>query len=228
MKRFIALFAALLLLTTALSCAETTNDLHLYLDIPFSTFPVEELAQLLFEQKQAVLIQNSSTAEAKGLQDFGSTFHFTAYYRSDDRVNRITLRPEDADFADEDQFNTLVEQDIQQFVELDQQLTALYGEPDIRFFWAGKDRYPMTMSEAFMPANNKWSFEELMHVFENDRVFRARSVWNNVILELWPDGIRKHPRGYLTKLTLSYENQIVDGPVKTLFPYPESPDNSQR
>jgi len=222
MRKLLTILLCLFLLFPCSISHATEREPYLYLDIPFAELSFEELADLLLTKKQVILEQPYSTADASGLADFGHTFQFSAFYDSAGVIERIVLTPEGEAFAAGEAFSQLVNQQILQFVDLDQQLTDLYGEPDIRFFWAGEGKYQMTLHEAFMPANNEWSAEQLMKVFDNDRILRARSVWNNVILEFWPNGIKETPRGYLTKLTFTYENQTIDGPVQTLFPYPNS------
>ena len=222
MRRLLMLLLSLLLLIPCSTSLAAQREPYLYLDIPFSAISFEELADHLLAKKQVVLEQPYSTADASGLKEFGQTFLFSAYYDPNGAINRIVLKPEGEAFASGKAFAELVKQQANQFVDLDAQLSALYGEPDIRYFWAGKDKHRMTLYEAYMPDENDWTVEQLISVFENDRVLRARSVWNNVILEFWPDGAKRTPRGYLTKLTLSYENRTIDGPIEILFRYPEA------
>ena len=100
---------------------------------------------------------------------------------------------------------------------MEKKLIQLYGEPDYRYFYtstAGK-------WTRWMFSDEQWDLNRLRMVFDRERYIRATSIWGNVTLEVWANGVDQRTRGYLTKLKLEYNHQTVwqqSTPQVALYP----------
>lgn len=71
----------------------------------------------------------------------------------------------------------------------------------------------------FMFADSDWNAKRLMEVYESHKYLVAYSVWNNVTLRVWPNGLDKRARGYLSKLSLQFtdKSEWKETPVITEY-----------
>lgn len=190
-ERFLRrIIAALLFLCMPVVCAsaETVAAPFLYCDIPF-----ENVAQSQIAENGTVIDFYGYSMEL--LVDF---------IPNRSAISRILLSDAAEPFADEAGFRQMTFQDVEMFIDLDEELTKLYGEPDYRFFICG-EKGRLQRNERFMFEDGQWSAEGLMNVFhQEERTFRAWTVWNNVQLELWVRGFRRTESGFSNLLTVSY------------------------
>ncbi|MBE5779504.1 MAG: hypothetical protein E7331_09280 [Clostridiales bacterium] len=189
----------LILLPVSVALAQNHNEPFLYLDIPFENISEDQTAELLLKQ-QGILLEESMVTDYYGYP----MELFVNFAPGRNAIDRILLVDAEEIFANEKDFYEYSLRDAEMFVELDRQMTQQYGEPDYRFFVCGGDgRLPP--NSRFMFQDGQWSTERLMQVFgQEERTFRAWSVWNNVQLELWVRGFRPTQYGYSNLLTVTY------------------------
>lgn len=200
------------LFTLATGNAET---LHLYHGIPFETASQKDLELALRD------ITDASATDSHGMlrvNDFGYPFDLQVdFYGNGTGFDRMVLHRPGNGYGEGEAFRLLAEKDFQQFIDLEQQMIDLYGEPDHRFFYtstAGK-------WTRWMFSDGEWDVHRLRTVFDQEQYIRANSVWGNVTLEVWANGVERRSRGYLTKLKLQYASQPEwKSPPQVAF-YPE-------
>lgn len=94
---------------------------------------------------------------------------------------------------------------MDQFMDMENQLIQRYGAPDFRFFYTREAN--TNIWTRFMFPDAFWNAERLMDVFDSNQYLIAYSVWNNVTLRVWANGLDKRSRGYLSKLNLQFHFQ---------------------
>lgn len=187
---FCRIIAVLLLFCMPAVCASAENLAapFLYCEIPFEN------------------VAHSQIAENGMMVDFhGYPMELLVdFVPNRNAISRILLSDSGEIFADEAGFRQMTFQDVEMFIDLDEKLSELYGEPDYRFFVCG-EKGRLQGNERFMFGDGQWSADGLMNVFDREeRTFRAWTIWNNVQLELWVRGFRRTESGFSNLLTVSY------------------------
>lgn len=221
-KRTLAIcLAAILLLSgftnTAHVLAETKDDLHRYLDIPYFQTTDRQISDILLEKKGVSLELHSGISSGlggrlDGIKDFGYEFNLqldVCDNRSD--VDRIILSSAQTSRVATDEFYDRTQSDFMQFIDMDQQLTALYGEPDDRCFSTNHPDYFVGAKTRYMFESGEWTLPDMMGVCERGIVLHFYSVWGNVLLESWVDWKKPNSGGdYLTRIILYYYPRLID------------------
>lgn len=125
---FLWLALAICLIAPATVKAEAP---YLYHHIPFDLTTTDELEKALGEEFGRV------TKDDYGMywiEDFGYSFNMQADFRGRNGVDRLVLHRSGNGYAEGDAFRLLVQQDIDQFIDMENQLIQHYGQPDFRFF----------------------------------------------------------------------------------------------
>ncbi len=227
MKKWKCLLLVLLLLwATPLlggsSFAENEASLHQYLSIPFEGMSTEEAREIIFEQKETVLVplppwqsseQNKYTRE---IIDFGYLFRVMVNEvpRNPNAIEKIELNS--GGYFSPDQFETSVTEQIQQFIDIDQQLQTLYGEPTVRYFY-GQDFGLNGIVYKF--ESQIWTQKAMEAMFQKEQKFIALSAWNNLYLEMKVDGLKLHQikrngmeNAYSSSVSVCFEDGISSWP----------------
>lgn len=197
--RLLTMLLALCLLP-ACGLGETAREPYRFLDISYEDMTVAEARALL---------ESHATEHPSGwVMDFHGYPMYVAVDNSDEQgrvIQRIRLNDAGEAWSDAEHYRDYTAQDVEIFVNLDKRLTELYGEPDRRYFGAGNGKYQLNKGEWFMFPDGQWGEERLMEVFDrDDHLFRAFSVWNNVILELWVRGDWETQFGFCNLLSVQY------------------------
>lgn len=161
--------------------AEESHGIHRYLDIPFDTSTPETVRQVLLEQKGLSVSSEDLKTWVYGLNDFG--FPLCAQFEFRGRgpgINQILLNSAQPARVEPDQFPLRFRSDLQQFMDMDCAITALYGQPDLRYFEGdGSARY--------MFPGGEWDLQQMIALCEDQQSFYAYAIWNNVVLHVWID-----------------------------------------
>lgn len=223
MKSITGICISLLLLLTGIipsGIAEMENkgELHQYLEIPFESATPDAVSQIL--QKET----GEGNPDQYGfyqITDFGYMWDLHVDFDEDQKsVNRVYLVRPESGWGESSEFEEKVQKDILQFIDMEAQLTVLYGEPDDRFFYTNVSKYNANYLTRFMFPSGKWDAVQMMDVCKGDRYLVASSVWGNVELRVWVDWVNKKKFGYLTKLNLFFFDEAVFQSPKTIVEYP--------
>ncbi len=217
--RFFSLAAALILFCLPRAgYADTAQELHLYLGIPFDAVTPAAVGQALLDSFGEV------TPGEYGdylVDDFGYAFRMTVSFHDDLKsAYRIFLGSAENGWGTDDEFPALIRRDILQFLDMEAQLTARWGGPDIRYFYTDTTRYGLNGFTRFMFPGGVWDAEQMMRVCEEDRYLVAFSQWGNATLRLWADWKNEKKFGYLTKLDLYFDNELPDTQPPDIVAYP--------
>lgn len=121
--------------------AEESHEIHRFLDIPFDTSTPETVRQVLLEKEGVQISIEAFETWIYGINEFG--YPLCALFNFGSRgigITRILLNSAQPARVEPDQFPLRFRSDMRQFIDMDAQLTALYGQPDIRYF-EGSSRY---------------------------------------------------------------------------------------
>lgn len=174
----------------------------MYRDISFDVTTADEIEKPLIEAFGQV------TKDDHGMyliEDFGYNFNMQVDFRGQSGVERLVLHRAGNGYGEGDAFRQLVQQDMDQFMDMENQLIHQYGEPDFRFFYTREEN--ANMWTRFMFSDSVWNRERLMEVYESNQYVVAHSIWNNVTLRVWSNGLDKRNRGYLSKLDVQFAFQ---------------------
>lgn len=197
--------------------AEESHGIRRYLDIPFDTSTPETVRQVLLEQKGLSVSSEDLKTWVYGLNDFG--FPLRAQFEFRGRgpgINRILLHSAQPARVEPDQFPLRFRSDLQQFMDMDCAITALYGQPDLRYFEGdGSARY--------MFPDGEWDLQQTIALCEDQQSFYAYAIWNNVVLHVWIDEKKPNVKGdYLSRILLYYypdETVATSMQKGTVIPY---------
>lgn len=199
-KILLTLFVICLIFPTTISA----ESLYLYHNIPFALTSSSELEQILTKEFGET---NKNEYGMYIINDFGYSFDMQVdYNHQSSGISRIVLHRTGNGYGESDSFHLLVQQDIEQFIDMEKLLTQNYGRPSFRFFYTymGTDA---TLLTKYMFSDDDWNSKRLMEVYESNQYIVAYSVWNNVFLRVTSNGVDKRPRGYFTKLDLQFNCQ---------------------
>lgn len=208
---FLWLVLAICLIAPATVKAEAS---YLYRNIPFDLTASDEVEQILVEEFGQV---TKGEYGMYSVEDFGYSFDMQVDFRGRNGVDRLVLHRSGNGYAEGDAFHLLVQQDIDQFIDMENQLIQHYGQPDFRFFYTRMEN--TNIWTRFMFSDSDWNAKRLMEVYESHKYLVAYSVWNNVTLRVWPNGLDKRARGYLSKLSLQFtdKSEWKETPVITEY-----------
>jgi hypothetical protein len=173
---------------------------------------------VVFERSPKVL---SGTAE--GIQEFGYDFRIQIDFKGNyTTINRILLASAQTIRVSPDQFEARIQSDFEQFLDMEKQLSTLYGEPDRRFFYR-EHKSVGDKGGIYMFPNGMWELEALLKACSTDTCFKAYSIWNNVVLMAWVDGQEMIRDTYMSRVMLTYHPRLKDTPglidlEPTLYP----------
>ena len=195
------ILSALLALCLLPACALAERQPYPFMEISYEDMTVTEA--------QAWLEAHASQQGDKHLMDFyGYPMLVEAQMKVDEvSIERIVLTDAGEPWSDAEHYRDYTSQDVEIFVHLDRELTKQYGEPDRRYFVSGDNKYQGKLPKGwrFMFPDGHWTEERLMQVFDtDDQLFRACSVWNNVVLELWVRGDWETQFGFCNLLHVHY------------------------
>ena len=227
MQRYLAL--AILIsqfLCSTAGMAQEAGDLHLYQGIPMEGTTPEMVSKILWVQKGVPFEVATQvwSGNAYGVEDFGYRWNLQLDFNKDDTgVNRILLSGAQPARVEPEAFSNRVQTDLLQFIDVEKQLSALYGEPDIRFFLTVGLANPA--GERWMFESGDWEIEPMAEVCEQNLQFQSFSVWGNVVLQTWVDRKKPNVEGkYLSRVMLYYypELQATDAMrAATVAMYPD-------
>lgn len=195
-KRLIAaLFTALLLC----GCALAAQPLHLYLDIPFEGAGPEEINRVLLRERgTSIPIQTDGDIGEAEVTEFGYPWQldmgFFSRRKGFSQVRLLHSIPLLEGEAEDEQMRGAIDM----FINVDRQLTALYGPPNARHFVNGK-----LGTSAF--ADGEWHTDVLMRVFQRERILLSQAYWNNVVLHLWYVGSRENRKPAPHDVRITFE-----------------------
>lgn len=205
---------------TTFGIAQTENmpELHQYLDISFDNATPDEISKIL-QQKTGE--SNPDESGSFQITDFGYSWDLHVDFNEDYRsANRIYLVRPGSGWGEGFEFEEKAQKDIAQFIDMEAQLTALYGEPDYRFFYTDVSKYNASYLTRFMFPSGTWDAAQMMEVCKGDKYLVASSIWGNVELRVWVDWINKKKFGYLTKLSMFFYDDVVFQTPTTIVEYP--------
>lgn len=214
-KKDLVLCMGVVIMLIILSCtgyglAENEDGLHLYQGIPFEGTTQEAVLQILLK-KTGVPFEVSNTVwsgNAYGIMDFGYKWNlqldFNENYIGTDRILLSSAQSARVALTD---FQERLRSDLLQFIDVEGQLTALYGEPDYRFF------FMKNINDKYMFPSGAWDVEQMMGVCEAHLAFKSFSIWGNVVFQTWIDALDfRYAEKPLSRVMLYYYPEIMPAP----------------
>lgn len=210
-KQIIRLAALLLTLFFCLP-ALASAKCHHYLDIPYDNATPEIISTILAEEKNVEFLLHPNgvlTGEAIGVNEFGYAFKFTHDFNDQFlgtyRISLTSAQP--SSFSLEDCAER-IPGDLSQYIDMEAQLTALYGEPDRRFFTTSLMNGLKYIR--FMFPDGRWSLEHMQAVCDAHQQLKACTVWGNVMLEIRVDLTQPYTEGVFYSYIKLYYYPSVD------------------
>lgn len=227
----IILTAMLLLITLPAAMAAEVPPVHLYLNIPFENADAQMVADILLKEKNALFEMNPNgvlSGYACNVEAFGYLFDLTVdfsdgapqigysfetggeFTRIPPAVERIRLNSLQNARITPEEGQERIPADLRQYVDMCNQLTELYGQPDVQYFKTS--RMSGKSYTKFQFAEGRWEAGLMEQAVERDQRLEAYSCWGNVVLKLDVDlGIR-YRDVYISGITLYYypENNTAD------------------
>jgi hypothetical protein len=200
--------------------AQTENGgaIHQYLDIPFDNITTEGVDQIVLGKTGAI---EKNEFGYYLISDYGYDFKMQVDFNEElFSINRIFLSTIENGWGKDDEFRTLIERDVLQFMDMETQLIGQYGEPDWRGFMTVAENYSLKGSTIFMFSDSTWNTDQMMQVCNKDKYFIAYSTWGNVTLRLWVNWLEEYKRGYLTKLDLYFLRNLPQVTFPSIVEYP--------
>lgn len=220
MKRGFALMLALLLsISTCAAGLAEGEALHLFLDIPFDV-SISEFAQRV---EEATGVQNGSidSVGSYAVPELPYLGYPMRLYADQHHpgIARVLLECIHSDRpTTEAAFWEAARPELEQFMDMEAQLTALWGEPDKRWFTIG----PVTPQ--YMLADGEWALEPLMRIGqENEGSLAVYSTWNNVSLSVMLSRLGLTNRRYpvVQRIQLAYHDKpLSHSAVPEVYAFP--------
>ena len=203
--------------------AKNQSNLHLYQGIPFYGTSRETVLQILMEKTGLPLeaFHEIFGGKSEAIKDFGYEWNLQVdFLESDTTLDRILLSSAQAARVMPDEFDERLRSDLLQFIDLDGQLTALYGEPNYRFF------FTETRKKTYMFPNGTWDLEQMIGVCQDYGQFQSYSVWGNVALRIWVDFVNpRYADKPLLRVMLYYHQEIAPPPAASIVLFSPSQDD---
>ena len=219
-----ALLLALVLLLGCLPAhGETTAPIHLYLGIPFDTGTVEMVTDVLAKEKNATFEMNPNgglCGDARNIEEYGYLFDIQVdfsdgqpqraysfvtgkeFTRYPPAIERVLLRTDLPGWRDINEALPYVPVMIDQYMDMFQQLTRQYGQPDIQYFTASPLHDHQYKLYEF--PDGQWHPDIMRQIVTEDDRLVARSYWGNVVLQLEIDLGVRYKNFYYADIHLSY------------------------
>lgn len=200
-------------LITLIAAAETTNDLHLYLDIPFHSATPQTVAAVLSQQRNVTMEMDPDvvlTSYASGLTEWNYLFNLRWDFNEDlHSTYRVNLTSAQASSFSLDECAERIPADLTQYVDMEAQLTAQYGNPDHRYFTTSLMNGKKYIR--FMFPEDCWTHDNLQSVCDTHRLLKAYTIWDNVMLEIKVDLTEPYSPGICySTITLYYYPSVDD------------------
>ncbi|MEG1776623.1 MAG: hypothetical protein RR367_08950 [Clostridia bacterium] len=183
-------FLGVILILNSLFCvgyglAESEGALHLYQGIPFEATTREAVEEALLEKTDSPVQGSDSSASGKTeIFDFGYPWTLQIDFEEANKgINRILLSSAQTARVALKDWPARLQSDLLQFIDVEGQLTNLYGEPDERFFFMESKK------GNYMFPSGIWEIEQMLGVYQEYRVFHSFSLWGNVVLQTWVDSL---------------------------------------
>ena len=151
--------------------AENDGSLHLYREIPFETPTQEAVLEALLEKADASFRVSNEIIDGRlEIFDFGYPWTLQTDFLGKKGIDRMLLSSAQTARVEPEDWPARLRSDLLEFMDVEGQLTALYGEPDERFFFMndGKEKY--------MFADGTWEIEPMLSVDQEYRVVRSLSL----------------------------------------------------
>lgn len=217
MKRKQLMLALLLLSLLTIAVKASADEIHTYLNLSYTDTTAEEAAKILLDKRDVEfeVSQKVLSGKAQNVPEFGYLFDVQIDFRGKYRgINRILLHSAQPVRIPEKDFKQRALQDLQEFVDVERQLTEQFGKPDEQFFYINK-------TGSYMFASGQWELEQFELLCLPGMIWKAYSVWENVVLHSWIDWSRPNVQGeYLSRVMLYYYPDKVDMLKKPTETYP--------
>ena len=230
-RAFAAILVSILLLSCAIFPAHAeTDSLHLYLNIPFDTATIEQVTDILAKEKNAFFEMNPNgvlTGYACNIEEYGYLFDLsidfsvpgeaqTGYFFETGEaftiippaIQRIRLRSLQPARITLQEAQERIPADIQQYLNMVEQLTGQYGQPDVQYFKSSRMNGKKYIK--YMFEDGKWDSALMQQVIDTDHRLIAYTVWGNVVLELDVD------------LGVTYEGVCISNIILDYYPADET------
>ena len=200
--------------------AESDGSLHLYREIPFETPTQEAVLETLLEKTDASFqISNEMTDGKFRIFDFGYPWTLQTDFLGKKGIDRLLLSSAQTARVEPEDWPTRLRSDLLEFIDVESQLTALYGEPDERFFFMND------WKEKYMFEDGTWEIEPMLSVYQEYRVFRSFSLWGNVVLQTWVDSLNaRYANKPLSRVMLYFYSERMPSAAPVLS-FHSSQDN---
>jgi hypothetical protein len=185
--------------------ADNSGIVHRFLDIPFDTSTKVGIDQIILEKTGSI---DTDEIDRYVISDFGYDFKMQVDYNENQiGLTRILLSSAQSANVTPEEFHVRLESDLFQFIDMENQLTTLYGEPDTRYFFIVGNQDGKTHKVMFQ--SGVWDLEQMMNVCDKYQWFWAYTTWNNVILKVWVDWEKPNINGdYLSRIMLYYYPEL--------------------
>jgi len=214
----------LLILAILPAHAETADSLYLYLGIPFDTGTVEMVTDILAKEKNAIFEMNPNgvlTGYACNMEEYGYLFDLSIdfsdgqpqqgysfltgeeFTRYPPAIERILLHSLQNTRITPEEGKQRIPADIQQYLDMMQQMTRQYGQPDVQFFKTSRMDGNKTIRYQF--EDGQWTADRLQQVVDQDQRLVAYTGWGNITLQLEVDLAWRYEGVYLSQVDLIYE-----------------------
>jgi len=211
--------------------AENNEGLHLYLGIPFDTGTVEMVTDVLAKEKGVTFEMSPNgvlCGNAHNIEEYGYLFDMQVdisdgkpqqaysfvtgkeFTRYPPAIERILLRTTLPGWRDLNEALPHVPVMIDQYMDMVQQLTQQYGQPDIQYFTASPQHDHQYKLYAF--PDGQWNPDIMRQIVTDDDRLVAVNYWGNVCLKLDIDLGVRYKGVYYIDILLSYLSEdYTDG-----------------
>ena len=200
--------------------AENDGSLHLYREIPFETPTQEAVLEALLEKTDASFRVSNEIIDGKlEIFDFGYPWTLQTDFLGKKGIDRMLFSSAQTARVEPEDWPSRLRFDLLEFIDVEGQLTALYGEPDERFFFMndGKEKY--------MFADETWEIEPMLSVYQEYRVFHSFSLWGNVVLQTWVDSLNaRYADKPLSRVMLYFYSERMPS-AAPILPYQPSQEH---
>lgn len=200
--------------------AESDGPLHLYREIPFETPTQEAVLEVLLKKTDASFRVSNEIIDGKlEIFDFGYPWTLQTDFLGKKGIDRMLFSSAQTARVEPEDWPARLRSDLLEFMDVEGQLTALYGEPDERFFFMndGKEKY--------MFADGTWEIEPMLSVYQEYRVFRSFSLWGNVVLQTWVDSLNaRYADKPLSRVMLYFYSERMPS-AAPILPYQPSKEH---
>ena len=161
--------------------AENDESLHLYQGIPFETATQEAVLETLLKKTDCSFQFSCGELE---VFEFGYPWTLQIDLKGKNKgISRILLSSAQTARVTPEDWPERLQADFLEFMDVESQLTQLYGKPDERFF------FMETRKEKYMFPSGTWEIDQMLNVYQEYRVFHSFSLFGNVVLQTWVDSL---------------------------------------